>query len=69
MVCNLFLSCDTFVMSCKLDLNQVENGTLGANLVPINKVTKIEERQLIFIAQIQLKSLYNFKCFTALALS
>ena len=39
----IFLSCDTFVMSCMLDLNKMENGTLGANLVPVNKVTKFEE--------------------------
>ena len=31
------------VISWKLDLNKIENGTLGANLVPINKVTKFEE--------------------------
>ena len=69
MVCNIFfLSYDTFVMSWKLDLNKMENGTLGTNLVPLNKVTKFEERQLIFIGQTQLKSLYNFKCFTVIAL-
>ena len=29
-------------MSWKSDLNKMENGTLGAILVPINKVTKFE---------------------------
>ena len=46
----------------------MENGTLSANLVPVNKVTKFEELQLNFIGQTQLKSLYNIKCLPVVAL-